>query len=78
LDPKGLFCIYRKDRLEKIGGGVIIFVSKGLSSFPFLYNNSKFTYVELVACKIQLNNITAALLCYYAPQMQLSMPSNYL
>jgi len=72
IDPKGFYSIYRKDRVGSTGGGVCVLISRHLISYVIDIDYSVFNKVDIVACKVQIDNHTKLLLvcCYLAPSVE--------
>lgn len=61
----GKFALYRRDRLGKVGGGVLIAVSCSLGSDPVLLDG--FDDVEFVAVRVRLGSAGLFVTCSYIP-----------
>jgi len=69
LDPKSLFQIYRKDRIDGYGG-VCIFVDKLINSVPISADFNGRGVVELVGCSIIIDKLNLYVFCFYcAPKI---------
>ena len=67
IDPKRFYSIYRKDRVGSTGGGVCVLISRHLISYVIDIDCSLFNKVEILACKIQIDNLTKLMpVCYFA------------
>ena len=65
LDPKGLFTIYRKDRINKAGGGVIICVFNGLNSSEIIVDGDNILSANIIACMINGSDYKINVFCFY-------------
>jgi len=69
LDPRGLFSVYRKDRLDGYGG-VCPFILNSIQSSPIAIDFNNFCNKELVDCNIIYWGPSISLFCYYcAPSL---------
>lgn len=70
LDPRGLYNIYRRDRIaDNPSGGVCIFVNRNLNSSMIEVDYSFYSGAEIIACNIYDNQrvYVTIVCCYMAP-----------
>lgn len=68
LDPKGLFYIFRRDRVSAFpSGGVCILISKSLQCNEIVADYKEREETEVVACTVLINNRKFLIVCCYIP-----------
>ena len=66
LDPLGRFCIYRRDRSNRAGGGVCLIISNILVSSNIAIDYTVFQHVELIGSIAKIGNLHLSIFCYYS------------